>query len=125
MASKVVCIICGKEKPGIPIKEDKVLDMIRWFKKNVTKDAKDNRLVVCKEDWPVYKKARGKFTTRRNLYIALGVLFVIIGNLVSFNAYTLLLTLGVLALFFVFSLFNYMPDVEIKGREGAARESRA
>lgn len=121
MASKVVCIICGKEKPGIPVKEDWVLRAIRWFKTNVTRDAKENTLVVCKEDWTTYKKARKKFTTRRAIYIALGVLFVILGNIVSLSVATFLLTVGVLLLFYFLSLFNYTPDVEIRTAEGKGK----
>ena len=114
---KIVCIICGKEKSGIPVKEDMVLDVIKWFKRNVTRNAQDNVLVVCKEDWLQYNKARKKFTSRMTLYIVLGVIFVIIGNVVAFSLYTLVTTLGVLLLFYLLSLLSYMPALDLDKKD--------
>ncbi len=126
MAKPVVCIICGKEKPGIPVKEDRILRAMRWIKRNVTKNEKDNLLVVCREDWPKYDKARRKFTTRMALYVALGIVFVVVGCLIAFSLYTLAITLLVLLLFYLLSLLNYMPALDLgkKGHEERARGQR-
>lgn len=117
---KTVCIMCGAERPGIPVKGDMVLDAIRWFKRNVTRNAKDNLLVVCKDDWPRYNKARKRFMTRRAIYVALGVLFVILVNAVAFTLSTFALTLLVLAFFYLLSLFNYIPALDLGKREAKA-----
>ena len=37
MRRKVVCIICGKEKDGIPVKIDSIIKAIRWIKTNITR----------------------------------------------------------------------------------------
>ncbi len=123
MAKKVVCIVCGRERPGIPVKEDWVLNAMRWFKSNVTRNAQDNTLVVCKEDWPKYDKARRKFTTRRALYVALGVIFLIVGNIISFSFYTIIVTLAILLFFYLLSLLSYMPALYIK-QEGEREKAQ-
>jgi hypothetical protein len=112
--AKVVCIICGKEKKGIPVKSDRVLEAMRWFKRNVTRNEQHNTLVVCKEDWPAYNKARKKFTSRMALYVALGIVFVVFGNVLAFSINTLVATLLILVFFYLLSLLSYMPALDIK-----------
>ena len=127
MASKkVVCIICGKDKQGIPVKSDWVLESIRWFKKNVARNAKDNFLVVCREDWPQYDKARKKFTSRRTLYIGLGIIFMILGLLTGLSIKTFAFTLVILVFFYLLSLLSYMPalDLDRKAAGGSAAVSK-
>lgn len=55
-----ICIICEKEKKGIPIKEDRVLGVIRAIKDRLG-IAKHNKLYVCESCWPKYKEKRKKF----------------------------------------------------------------
>ena len=125
MAAKgFVCIICGKEKQGIRVKSDWVLESMRWFKRNITRNAKDNVLVVCKEDWPQYNKARKKFTGRRMLYVGLGIIFVILGLLTGPSLNTLALTLAILAFFYLLSLLSYMPALDL-GNGGTAKGKAA
>lgn len=108
-----VCIICGKERVGIPVKNDYIIEAIRWIKTNITKNEKNNRLVVCKECYPKYKKERDRFISRFAIYVGLGVVFVITGSLIGgFGA--LLYTLPVLLLLFLLSLLNYMPALDIE-----------
>jgi hypothetical protein len=108
---KSVCILCGKEKQGVPVKEDRVIDAIRWFKKNVTKNEQHNFLVVCKEDYPRYRKERSKYTSRRIIYIGL-TLFLGLGFFIlNPSPLAVLLLLFLLALGYLFSLLNYMPDI--------------
>ena len=76
--SKTYCIVCGKEKKGIPVQDDVVLGFIRWFKRTVTKNEKGNLLVVCKEDYLAYKAARKRYEGRQKVYLVLGVLFVLL-----------------------------------------------
>lgn len=111
---KSYCIICGKEKKGIAVENDFVLDTIRWFKKNVTKSGKNNKLVVCKEDYKTYALSRRKFESRQKLYVIFGVLFVILSLLVSRSASTLPIAILIMLLLYLFSFLSYMPRISIK-----------
>jgi len=114
------CIICGKQTSGIPVRNDHVLDAMRMFKRNVTKNEQGNRLVVCKADYPAYKKKRDKYTSRQALYIAVGILFMIFGLLVSISLTSVFLSLLVIAVLYLISLINYTPALDIRkdGIEG-------
>ncbi len=117
MAGKKVCIICGKEKAGILVREDHVIRAVRWIKKNITKNEKNNVLVVCRTCYPKYREQRKKFTTKRAVYVALGTLFFIFGNILALSVVTFLITLGVLLFFYLLALFSYMPALDIKKTE--------
>jgi len=108
--------MCGKERNGIEIKEDHVLAAVRWFKRNVTKDEKGNRIVVCRDCYPAYRKSRGAYESRQRLYLALGVVFLIVSLLLSPGAVTVLVSLLVLAVLYLFSLMSYTPKIGIEGR---------
>jgi hypothetical protein len=112
------CIICGKQKQGIEVEEGNIIKAIRWLKRNVTKNEKGNKLVVCKECYPKYKKYRTRFERRLALYLILGVLFLVFGLMLSFRVETLILGLFVVLLMYFFALLNYMPKLkEAKGKE--------
>jgi len=116
---KTYCIVCAKEKPGIPIKEDRVIGTIRLIKKNVLKSEKRNRIVVCKDCYEDYKKYRKRYTRRQALYLALGVVFLIMLMLINPSVYAALTGLGMLALLYLLSLLNYMPELDIPaGKQG-------
>lgn len=118
--AKTVCIICGLEKPGIPVKEDYVIGSIRWLKKNVFRNEKGNKLVVCRECYPKYKKEREAFISRQRTYIALGIIFLIASVLLSASKLgAIFLGILVLLLLYLVSLLNYVPDLDI---EKAQRE---
>ncbi len=108
------CIMCGKERDGIQVEEDHVLGAVRWFKRNVTKDEKGNRIVVCRDCYPEYKKRRARYESRQRVYLALGVAFVIISLLVSPRAVTVLVSFAVLAVMYLFSLMSYIPKIGIE-----------
>jgi len=108
------CIICGLPKDGLEVKEDYVINFIRLFKRNVTKNEKGYRLVVCKDCYPKYAKQRKRFDTRRATYITLGVIFTALFLVVSPNklaalAYGVLITLFL----YLLSLVNYVPALNI------------
>lgn len=109
------CIICGEKKNGLEVKEDYIIQIIRWVKKNITKDEKGHRLVVCKDDFAKYKKSRDSYKRKQAIYIALGVIFTIFLAGVSgprvFSA--LLLGTGVTMFMYLLSQLSYMPDVYI------------
>jgi Ca2+/Na+ antiporter len=111
---KSYCIECGKEKKGIEVEEDAVLGSIRWLKRNITKNEKGNVLVVCKGCYADYKKGRKKYESRQRIYMALGVIFVMMSMVLSPNVMTLLISLLVLLLLYFFSLLSYTPKINIK-----------
>ena len=76
-------MVCGKERSGTDLREDYVLRAMRWFKENVTRNAKGYRIVVCGECMPEYRKLRSKFVRRRAMYVGLGILFTL--TLVAFS----------------------------------------
>ncbi|MGC8710347.1 MAG: hypothetical protein ACP5RF_01930 [Candidatus Micrarchaeia archaeon] len=106
------CIICGKKKYGTEVEEGNVIKIIRWLKKNVTKNEKGNRLVVCSECYPKYTKYRSRFEKRLALYLILGILFLAFGLLLSFKLDTFILGLFVILLMYFFALLNYMPKLK-------------
>jgi len=119
------CIMCGKRRPGIPVESDYVIEAIRWFKRNVTKDEQKNRLVVCKNDYPKYKKNRDRYTLRRFIYLSLGAVFVVLGLLLSFRIGTLLAGFAVLIFLYLISLMNYTPKLRIEVKTTASKKAKA
>lgn len=107
------CIMCGKERKGIAVREDHVLAAVRWFKRNVTKDEKGNSIVVCRDCYPEYKKRRGAYESRQRLYLALGAVFLVVSLILSPQAMTVLVSLVVLAVLYLFSLMSYTPRISI------------
>jgi len=109
------CMMCGKEKKGIAVREDHVLGALRWFKRNVTRDEKGNRIVVCRDCYSEYKKRRGTYESRQKLYLALGVMFVVVSLLLSPKPLTVLVSALVLAMVYLFSLMSYVPKIGVQG----------
>ncbi|MHB1830046.1 MAG: hypothetical protein ACYCO0_01505 [Candidatus Micrarchaeaceae archaeon] len=108
------CIICGKQKHGIPIKNDRVLEAIRWFKRNVTKNEKGNNLAICRECYPEYRKRRDRYTSRQAIYVIMGVIFLILGAAIQFKASTVMVGILLLIALYGLSLLNYTPALSIK-----------
>jgi VIT1/CCC1 family predicted Fe2+/Mn2+ transporter len=113
--AKSYCIMCGNERKGISVAEDRVLGAVRWFKRNVTKDEKGNRLVVCKDCYAEYSKRRRAYESRQMLYLALGVAFFAISVAVSPSPVTVLIATAVLAGVYLLSLLSYTPKIAIEG----------
>lgn len=112
--AKSYCMMCGNERKGIPIQEDRVIGAVRWFKRNVTKDEKGNRLVVCKDCYAEYKKKRGAYESRQRLYLALGAAFFLISVVVSPHPATVLIASAVLAGVCLLSLLSYIPKIALE-----------
>ncbi len=130
---KSYCMICGKEKNGIEIEEDNVIRVMRRLKEMMGKKPNVNRIVVCSACYPEYKKHRKKFISRERIYIALGVIFLLLGLVVSGRLSSIIVGLAVLLLMYLLSLLNYTPALKLgKGMqqgpptkrmpEGAARK---
>ncbi|MGC8675955.1 MAG: hypothetical protein ACP5T3_00350 [Candidatus Micrarchaeia archaeon] len=119
--AKSICIVCGEEKQGIEVEQDWVINTIRWFKRNVTKNEQGNRLVVCKECYPKYAIMRKKYEGREKLYLALGIIFTLFSLFVaSDKLYALGVGILVTALLYAFSLLSYTPKLKMPKQENAA-----
>ncbi len=113
------CIICGKKKKGVAVTEDRVLRLLRWFKGNVTHDLKGNSLVVCNEDLEAYKKKRDHFNSRQKIYLALGVIFAILGLIASFSLKSITVSALVIIALYLISLINYTPGLVTENKKYA------
>ncbi len=119
--NKKVCLICGEEKDGIPIKEDRIVQFIRKVKRRLNVE-KGYTIVVCNSCLKEYVKRRKQFE-KYQLYsiilsVVLFVLFMILMlssgrfsvlGLVRSFVYSLLLGLFL----FVISYLNYIPELEV------------
>lgn len=116
---KRVCIICGNAREGLEVREDFVLSAMRWFKRNITRNEKGYRLVVCKECFLKYRKQRSSFERRRMLYVGLGLVFTITilavsgGRFLGALAYGAGLTLFLYAL----ALAGYIPALRMPRKD--------
>ncbi len=112
---KKVCIMCGKEKDGLDVKEDHVIAAMRWVKRNITRNPKNYHMVVCKEDFLAYKKKRDSFERKRIAYVIIGVVFTVL--LLSFARGRFLGAIvyggAVIIFMYLLSLLSYMPAVEL------------
>jgi hypothetical protein len=122
MVAKKACMICGKEKNGTEVKEDFMIKAMRWFKENVTRNAKGYRIVVCSECMPQYRKIRGKFTRRKLIYVALGIIFTI--TIVAFSGgrypSAIAYGLGITVFLYLLSLISYVPELVEKPAKASA-----
>ena len=96
-----------------------MLQFLRWFKGNVTHSLHGNELVVCSDDMEEYKKKRDRFTSRRNLYVALGVIFAVLGLIISININTIVLSALIIAALYLISLVNYTPGLVMDQKKPA------
>lgn len=105
------CIICGENKNGLEVREDGTIRMIRWFKRNVTKNEKGYRLVVCRECFLKYKKRRDSFIRKRVVYLIIGILFtiVLVGLSGQRAPYAVLYGIGIILFMYLLSQLSYMP----------------
>jgi hypothetical protein len=98
------------------VEDDFVLNSIRWFKRNVTRNEKNNRLVVCRECYPRYSAARRKFESRERLYIALGVIFAALNLIVARSLTSLLVSAAIILLMLALAFLSYTPRISIKNQ---------
>ncbi len=111
------CVICGKANDGIEIQEDQILGLLRWFKRNVTRNEKGYKLVVCKSCYPIYTKSRKRFVNRQVLYVGLGVilsLLLVIGG--GNKLLAVLYSIIVIVFMYALSLLSYMPTLKVKAQ---------
>jgi hypothetical protein len=108
------CIICGERKEGLEVRSDSIIGAMRWFKRNVTKNEKGYRLVVCKGCYLDYAKQRRKFERRQALYITIGVIFALVLVFVSINKITgVLYAIAVVVFMYILSILTYTPQLNM------------
>ncbi|MBI5159367.1 hypothetical protein HY992_04565 [Candidatus Micrarchaeota archaeon] len=107
--AKGKCIVCTKDKHGIEVVDDAVIQFIRRFKQKF-RVATGNRLVVCGECVPEQEKRRKRFEQSLITNGGLGaVIAIVLGFLGGLNG----IVLGVAFLLFLlcFSLLVYWPAI--------------
>ncbi|MDE1767989.1 MAG: hypothetical protein KGH64_01240 [Candidatus Micrarchaeota archaeon] len=119
------CIMCGKQRNGLAVADDSVLEAMRWFKRNVTKNEQKNALVVCKECYQNYAKARSRYTSRRALYLIIGGAFLVMAILISFSLVAIIAGVAVVIIMYFVSLLNYIPDLKIYADKANAEKNKA
>jgi len=107
---KEVCIVCGQERTGYPVKDDIVLATLRGIKQRLHIST-GNKLVVCEEDVEKAQAKRARFEKYLMWYgiLAAAVFFII---LFSSSSPIALFWAAIAALFvMLLSLFSYYPKV--------------
>ncbi len=112
MKKETRCIICGKELNGLEVKEDYVIKSMRWFKHNVTHNEKNYRLVVCKDCYVKYKKARDSYNSKTVSYLAIGVIFAALLIITGRSLGAVAAGIAIIILMFALSLLSYMPGLK-------------
>lgn len=119
------CIICGNSRTGIPVHDDFVLQGMRWFKRNVTKNEKGYGLVVCKQDYDAYSKNRKRYLSRQAIYVGIGLIFFLLTIAIAFSTGKFGgMVFGVACLMgmFLISLLNYTPALKTEGQNASRKK---
>jgi len=115
------CIICGEGKNGLEVRNDHMIEAVRWFKRNVTKSEKNYRLVVCKECFLKCRKARYSYQRKEITYTTIGAVFTALLLAVSgFSLSAFAVGIAITVCMYLLSQLSYMPGVqlpEVKGRK--------
>ncbi len=123
MKKETRCIICGKELNGLEVKEDYVINAMRWFKRNVTHNEKNYRLVVCKDCYVKYKKARDSYNSKTVSYLAIGVIFAALLIITGRSIGAVAAGAAIIILMYCLSLLSYMPGLKAeKSTKGQRHE---
>jgi len=113
---KTVCVVCKKEKKGVRVEDDPVIEAIRGIKERLN-ISKRNILVVCKECLPKAEEKRKRFERSVMTWGILAVLVAVLLLLISFSIQSLLLSVVTAVLFMLLALLSYFPKVEKHGKE--------
>lgn len=122
--AKQGCIMCGKEVGGLAVQEDWVIRFVRGFKTHVTRNARNYKLVVCRECYNNYHRMRKRFVRNRILYTGFGIAFLVVFALVS-GLVGIAVGLVVTVLMYLLSLLSYAPAVDEPQEPGPAGKPRA
>ncbi|MEM0154585.1 MAG: hypothetical protein QW814_01995 [Methanothrix sp.] len=117
MKKETRCIICGKELNGLEVKDDYVIKSMRWFKRNVTHNEKNYRLVVCKDCYVKYKKARDSYNSKTISYLAIGVIFAALLIITGRSLGAVVAGIAIIILMYALSLLSYMPGLKQQAKD--------
>lgn len=114
-----VCVLCGKETIGYPLKDDLIIKGIRKIK-SALKIARGTKLIVCDEDLEKALKKREEFEKKLLTYCGLGGIIgiiIVITSIISGRDIvrilsSLLLLILLIFIFLLFSLAYHFPDFE-------------
>ena len=90
----------------------------------MTKNEKGHKLVVCRQCYSNYKKRFDKYRSRQAIYLILGTLFLIFEAVISLSSVSVALGILVLVLFYLFSLFNYTPRLNVAASTKSAQMNK-
>lgn len=107
------CIYCGAAKAGLAVREDFVIASMRWINRTLFRRYRNYRLVVCKDCYMNYRKARKKYVRKQVSYLVLGFLFAALLVAVSpGNAFAYVFGFAIIAFMYLLSLVSYLPALE-------------
>lgn len=114
-----VCIVCEKDiegKRAVPVKEDRIIRLVRTAKRLVGV-AKMNELYVCEADLPKHSERRKGFEKSMLFASVLAALLLVLvlGMIVlsgNFDAWSLVSAFVIAGFVLVLPLFKYTPAVE-------------
>jgi hypothetical protein len=115
------CIICGEKKNGLEVMDDHVINAIRWFKRTVTKNERNYNLVVCRECFTKYTKARNSYQHKEIMYTTAGAIFLALILVISdFRLSAFAAGIAITVFMYLLSQLSYMPGVrmpEVKAKK--------
>jgi len=124
-----MCIISSEEAPdGYPVEDTQVIKAIRAVKQKLNM-ASNNKLVVSKSNYELYKKKRKDFEQKLILHVAAGALLLLVsivfplfsGRGVEFVSVFMVLLLA--AFLVVLAGLSYIPPIK-KGYEPASKPAQ-
>ncbi|MEM0106907.1 MAG: hypothetical protein QXI95_00110 [Candidatus Micrarchaeaceae archaeon] len=118
--------MCRRNVEGLPVRIDTVIKVVRWFAVRLSKNTQLHTLVVCKDCYLPYIKARKKYLRKRNTYFVLGILFTGMLCSMSLNSpikFLLALLAGLIITggMYLLALLNYVPALENEKTEKKKR----
>lgn len=113
---KTVCVVCKKEKKGVRVEDDPVIDTIRRVKERLGIST-GNVLVVCKECLPKAQEKRRRFERTAMTWGVLAVLMILLMLLISLSLQSVFFGILIAFFFTLFALSSYFPKVEKHGKE--------
>jgi len=130
---KSVCIVCEKEKEGVPVKEDNIIKFIRSIKKRLGV-AKGYSLDVCSDCWAKYEEKRKNYEKSMLTWLVIGaalivimLLLIILTGWINFvNMITTILMLAILLGIMIGLVFisRYVPKTEMTMEEWKGRKRK-
>jgi uncharacterized membrane protein len=120
LKKKTYCIMCGKNRRGIPVREDKVIGSIRWLKRKL-RNEKGNALVVCRDCYDKYSMQRKRFESRQFLYIAIGIVFMVLMIITSPTVLAFIVGILIVMLLYAFAMLSYIPALDTPAGDGGKK----